>query len=525
LICIFEYVLMMMSLFLIDETDSSSSKHIQKCKICVRRRVMKALEIASFARVIGHPLYWYQEKIGEAILASVRQKRGGTISVMLARQMGKNQLSAILEAYLLACVSEGTIVKAAPTYKPQVITSRMRLLSMLDNPMTRSRTWRSHGYIVGVAPNSAQRASQSGPRIMFFSASPDSNIVGATASLLLEVDEAQDVAGDKFDRDLRPMASTTNSTTILYGTAWSDDTLLAMTRANNLALEQQDGIKRHFEYDWRTLAAINHNYKQFVTSEIQRLGADHPAIQTQYFLQPISGAGHLLSSMQQHLLQGDHAWEAEPDEEGDIYIASMDVGGEQRPIQGSELPSREHDSTVITIGKLAYNDLQLPTILIVHQYCWTGKNHVEQYAQTVSVCERWKIRKLVIDKTGLGEMLASLLITRLGDERVQAFHFTRSSKSALTYQFLGLINSGRLKLYRPDTAPYDICHTCWQQLKLARYHVPAPDVIDMYVNPAEGHDDFLISLALCGEAARDVNSPAAPAYIIKPRRFYTDGVY
>jgi len=401
----------------------------------------------------------------------------------------------------------------------------MRLLSMLDNPLTRSRLWRSHGYIIGVAPNSAQRASQSGPRIMFFSASPDANIVGATASLLLEIDEAQDVASDKFDRDLRPMASTTNATTVLYGTAWSDDTLLAMTRANNLALEQQDGIKRHFEYDWHTLASINHNYKQFVTSEIQRLGSDHPVIQTQYFLQPISGAGHLLSSMQQHLLQGEHTWETEPDAEGGIYIAGMDVGGEQRPSQGSELPSREHDSTVITIGKISYNELQLPTIHIVHQYRWTGKNHTEQYSQTVAICERWNIRKLVIDKTGLGEMLASLLTSKLGDERVQAFHFTRPSKSALTYQFLGMINSGRLKLYRRDTAPYDIYHTCWQQLKQARYQIPAPNIIDMYVNPTEGHDDFLISLALCCEAARDVSSPAVPAYIIKPRRIYTDGAY
>jgi hypothetical protein len=487
---------------------------------------LKAISIGYFARnIIRHPLYWYQEEISEAILASILHQRGETISIMLARQMGKNQLSAVVEAYLLSCMTEGTIIKAAPTYKPQIITSRMRLLSMLDNPITASRIWRSHGYIIGVAPTPAQRASQSGPRIMFFSASPDANIVGATASLLLEIDEAQDVASEKFDRDLRPMASTTNSTTVLYGTAWSDDTLLAMTRANNLALEQQDGIKRHFEYDWRTLAAINQNYKQFVTGEIQRLGSDHPVIQTQYFLQPISGTGHLLSSMQQHLLQGEHAWEAEPDEDGSIYIAGMDVGGEQRPAQGSELPSREHDSTVITIGKLAYNELQLPTIHIVHQYHWTGKNHTEQYAQTIAICERWNIRKLVIDKTGLGEMLASLLTSKLGDERVQAFHFTRPGKSALTYQFLGMINSGRLKLYWRDTAPYDLCSICWQQLKQARYHIPAPNIIDMYVNPTEGHDDFLISLALCCEAAREVSSPIVPAYIIKPRRFYTDGTY
>jgi hypothetical protein len=69
---------------------------------------------------------------------------------------------------------------------------------------------------------------------MFFSADPESNVVGATASLLLEIDEAQDVSPDTFDKDFRPMAATTNATTVMYGTAWSDDTLLARQRAANL---------------------------------------------------------------------------------------------------------------------------------------------------------------------------------------------------------------------------------------------------------------------------------------------------
>jgi len=92
---------------------------------------------------------------------------------------------------------------------------------------------------------------------MFYSAAPESNVVGATADLLLEIDEAQDVSPDKFDRDYRPMASTTNATTILYGTAWSDTTLLARQRAVNLELEQQSGLRLYYQHDQRTLAAIN----------------------------------------------------------------------------------------------------------------------------------------------------------------------------------------------------------------------------------------------------------------------------
>jgi hypothetical protein len=265
-------------------------------------------------------MYPYQEIVGQAIIDSILEKKGLTITVMMARQSGKNEISAIVESYLLTCMESGTLIKSAPTFKPQIVNSRLRLLSMLENPLTEGRVWRSFGYMIGVARTQQEVKKQTGPQVMFFSASPDSSIVGATASLLLEVDEAQDVAIDKFDRDLRPMAATTNSTTVLYGTTWSDDTLLAIISANNLELEQKDGIKRHFEYDWHTLAAINPHYKRFVESEIARLGENHLTIRTQYYLQQISGAGFLLSDMQHHLLRGNHDWQDEPDDEGDTYL-------------------------------------------------------------------------------------------------------------------------------------------------------------------------------------------------------------
>ena len=61
--------------------------------------------LKEFARdVLKQPLYPYQLEIGEAILDSVKNNLGLTFTVMLGRQMGKNQLSAVLEAYLLwAC--------------------------------------------------------------------------------------------------------------------------------------------------------------------------------------------------------------------------------------------------------------------------------------------------------------------------------------------------------------------------------------------------------------------------------------
>ena len=481
--------------------------------------------------VLGKPLYPYQVEVANAILSSVLSGQGRIFTVMMARQSGKNQLSAVLEAFLLTFMEHGTIVKAAPTLNPQIMNSRLRLLSLLNVPFTRDCIWQSEGHIIGLAPRSVPTMVRNhiGPRVMFFSAGPESNVVGATADILLEIDEAQDVAREKYERDFRPMASTRNATTVLYGTAWSDMTLLAQQRAANLELERLTGQRQHFEYDWQRLAAINPAYRSFVEQEIARLGEDHPAIQTQYLLHPISGAGYLLSSLQHTLLQGTHIWQETP-EDAECYIAGMDVAGEERANPELSLMTQKHysnshrDSTVLSIGHVRYNEFNLPIIEVVHQEWWTGMPYMQQYARTLALLDLWGIRSLAIDATGLGAGLASLLLDRFGAERIIPFVFSRTSKSHLTYQLLALLNNNRLKLYNREGAPCHISAECWQQLHTARYSLPGPDLLNFYVDPADGHDDFLCSLALLSEALRAFTAPATST-LVHPVRFYGDEGY
>jgi hypothetical protein len=99
---------------------------------------MKHPGIGWFATtVLGRQLYPYQEQVGEAIIDSVLRGLGHTFTVMFARQMGKNETSAIIESYLLFCMDQGTLVKAAPTFKPQIINSRLRLLEPGSIPTSR----------------------------------------------------------------------------------------------------------------------------------------------------------------------------------------------------------------------------------------------------------------------------------------------------------------------------------------------------------------------------------------------------
>ncbi|MBM4418541.1 MAG: hypothetical protein FJ033_09545 [Chloroflexi bacterium] len=176
------------------------------------------------------------------------------------------------------------MVKAAPTLRPQAFASRLRLEQALTQPFN-AGFWRRLGAAIGLG-----RA-----RCLFRSADRGAQVVGATALILLEVDEAQDIAAEKYDRDFVPMAASTNATRVLYGTAWRADDLLQRTRDLNLVRMRYDGIPRHLDVPWERVAETNPAYARHVETERARLGENHPLFLTQYCLRAVAGKGKFLS--------------------------------------------------------------------------------------------------------------------------------------------------------------------------------------------------------------------------------------
>ena len=241
----------------------------------------------------------YQREIARAVIDSVRDRKGLSFSVMIARQGGKNEVSAYLETAVLTTFAQagGTAVKAAPTFHPQAYISIRRLRQVLD------RIGLSRCYFL----ENGRSLRIENARQLFLSAHPTSNVVGATANRLLEVDESQDVSPDKFNRDFMPMGATANVTTVHYGTAWHDSSLLEQVKQSNLELQRADGIQRHFEFDWQAVAQHNPHYQRYVEAERQRLGSDHPLFLSQYCLTPVSDDGRFLDNTRLALLQGSHS--------------------------------------------------------------------------------------------------------------------------------------------------------------------------------------------------------------------------
>jgi hypothetical protein len=77
----------------------------------------------------------YQQDIARAVLQSIQDNMGLTFSVEIARQGGKNELSAHMEVLLLTMymAAGGNAIKCSPTFKPQTIISMQRLKERLND--------------------------------------------------------------------------------------------------------------------------------------------------------------------------------------------------------------------------------------------------------------------------------------------------------------------------------------------------------------------------------------------------------
>lgn len=439
------------------------------------------------------PLRSYQEEIVRAILDSVLNGRGLSFSVQLPRQSGKNETSSRAEMKLLAYYAATRPgrwgVKAAPVAR-QANISLHRLEDRFGDAGLADLVQLEDGYKL--------RCGTGG--VAFLSAEPTADNAGETAGLMLEADEAQDIDSEEWGKTFTPMAASTAATRVYWGTPWDDFSLLEQAKQSHLALQRRDGIRRHFEVDWTVVAEQDPTgaYGRYVEGERDRLGEDHPLFMTQYRMITIPGQGRLFKAADRALLQGTHPLLDGP-VAGETYVAGVDVGG-----SGEFGASGEHDLTVLTLAR-AYqlvgvgDEPRLAADLVRH-YAWQGAAMAELYSAVLQVLRAWRVRRAVVDATGVGEPLAAYLVRALGETRVEALKFTRPSKSALGYGLMDAVRRGACRVY--DAAPVDVpgLAAFWEEIREARVEYLPGRLMRFYVDESEGHDDYLVSLALCVKA-------------------------
>ena len=215
----------------------------------------------------------YQEQAVQAVLESVIYARGLSFVWIFPRQSGKDESLAILVQYLLirSMAEGGEMVFFNPTFKPQTETSMRRLETRLrSNVLTVGKWQRKSGYIFNMG-----RAF-----CTYMSADPSAHVVSATATLLLVVNEAQDISPFKYDKDLDPMAASTNATKLFSGTRWTSDTLLEREYQRGLEAEKQDPkhLQRVFFFTAEDVRKYVPAYGRHVDGVIARLGRQHPLV-------------------------------------------------------------------------------------------------------------------------------------------------------------------------------------------------------------------------------------------------------
>ncbi len=468
----------------------------------------------------------YQAEVIRAIARSVLYRQGLTFVVLFPRQSGKNEVQAQLEAYLLTCLQdcEAEMVKISPTWKPQSLNAMRRLQRVLErNSLLRGRWIKENGYIYRIG----------GARIFFLSGEPHSNIVGATASALLEVDEAQDVEIEKFDKEIAPMAASTNATRVLWGTAWTSQTLLARELRLARHAQEQDGVQRVFIANADQVAAEAPAYARFVAEQVARLGRQHPFIRSQYYSEEIDGQGGLFPPERRARMFGSHRLLTRP-QEGQTYAFLLDVAGADEaagaPLASEGLRNPARDATALTIVAVDRHScgdplVRAPTYRCVQRHLWVGVRHSDLFTQLRDLAEAWRPWRVVVDATGIGAGLADFLHRALPG-RVIPFTFTAASKSKLGWDFLTLVESGRWK-EAADAEQDEAGRLFLRQLDLCQYEIlPGPEkrmrwgVPDGSRDPLTGqsaHDDLLISAALC-TLLDDQPPPASGETLIVPAR-------
>ena len=402
----------------------------------------------------GCALRTYQSEALRTIYKGALRREGERFAVTFPRQSGKNETQAQLESAVMAAGLRhgGTIVKILPTEKNQGMVSRDRLETVLRGNLTET---------AGTIRSAKTQTSYGNTRVRYLSASPNSAIVGATADLLLEVDEAQLVPPEKFDRDAAPMAASVNAARVFWGTAWDDRTLLS--RESRLALneEEEKGEKQLFLTDASAVGREVPAYADFVRRQIASLGRDHPTVRTQLFCEEISDLTGMFTPERCKRMRGTHAPLSGPEKDR-CYVFLVDIAGSDelntKARQTSGFDDRR-DATAVTIC-----DVSLPKDAAGHEIWEKGavwKVAARRFyrnlpadlleAELVREIEAWGPARIALDHTGLGCMLSDFL-SRKYPHLCRTYDITASVKSEMAWGFISMVNAGRWQEYRADEA-------------------------------------------------------------------------
>lgn len=412
-----------------------------------------------------------QVQIIRRIERAISARAGEVIVVRSARQTGKNECEAMLEARFLSLwgsIPGSTWVRTAPTFRPQIATSILRLDRTLKrDPLTNGAVRPRLGYI----------REHVNAQVHFLSGGATANVLGATASCALSVDEAHKIDRGKFEEELSPFTAFTNAPVILWGVAAAGMDLLYEYR------EAAHGTDRVLEFPASVWAEHWPAYAAHYQEKRRKLGADHPVVRTQYDLVDVAAVGAYLSDAQRaSLFEGDHPrLEAPRDGAGLRYVMVVDIGGESEMDAESrdlrvEEPARDYTiAWIVELDSHAPQCGEYPLARIVAGRWRVGAAHEKERAELEAYARHWRIAGGVVDARGVGEAVASALHRR--SPSIVSYKASAQDVSSDCYDLLARINAGAVRFWRADPAADQLLREIQSETRHCRYEIHQHDLM------------------------------------------------
>lgn len=397
------------------------------------------------------PLFPPQIETIKLIEEHIDKRSGKVITVRSSRQTMKNECSATVEERFLLRFQRcgGSIVKTAPTYRPQIVNSKRRLDKMLRlDPFVGRSGGYKEGYIkqLGLA------------EVNFLSGDANANVEGATASELLEIDEAHIIDKGKYEESFAPMTAFYSAPTVMWGVAACKEDLL---------YEQREFNKEHYpdlnlQFPAHIWCELLPAYARHYEERKKKLGDDHPVILTQYDLVDIDSTGGFFSRWQVlNLFSGKHKRTLVRTDEKFILV-TIDIAGEAEDgeDEGLEKGDSRRDQTAALVWSVDWEKSQndIPEIRLLDLYWWVGAPLSEgpsglpsQKVRLLKLLREWEADFTVVDARGVGEETASYLVKNFGS--VFPYKASQDSVSDDCYALLAYVNNDQVKLFQNDHSP------------------------------------------------------------------------
>jgi hypothetical protein len=455
------------------------------------KRVLTSIDL--FSRLILQlPLRAYQVTPADAVIEACLHGSGLEFLWVFPRQSGKDEAIAQLCVFLLTLFQrvEVSIVHVYPTAQ-QAETGIARLERRLANRLTGRAGW---------ARSQPTRRGLGKAQVAFFSGHPQARAEGATANLLLIVNEVQDQLEPIVERRFTPMRASTNASALYVGTVRTTADYLWRVKTRLEALQTSDGVQRVFMVTPDQIGAENPHYAAFVAGQVRLKGRHHPSVKTELFNEPLDAAQGLFPERRRALMQGSHPRLVAPIA-GEVYVAAIDVGGQDEaatepggdPAAGPR-PGRDaldnpaRDYTVCSIARVAgagppgptgagesFAGALGPRYEVVDVFVDHGSRHFRDapgrpalFSRLLAYLAHWRVAACVCDSSGVGQGLADAL-SRVSQRPVLAYDFAGTGKKArLGNDFLALIETGRFKYWSQE---YEVPRTGYEA---GSKHQPSP---------------------------------------------------